>query len=275
MSDHIIHVNETDFSAEVLAYSGQRPVVVDFWAEWCVPCRTLDPILEKLARDSAGTFRLAKVDVDTNPKIASDYGVRGIPAVKAFRNGQVVAEFSGLRSESQVLEFIGALAPSEDNLATGKGNHLLSLGRIEEAEEQFRKVLAENPDHAGALLGLSKSLIAQGRAAQSLPILREFPVSREYQTAEQLLPLALVMTEMEGLSSQVEDDLATAYWNSMRLASQGRIEPALDGIFDLLRANRNYRGGEARKIAVGLLHLLSEDNPAEREYRAELTRLLF
>jgi putative thioredoxin len=275
MSDHIIHVNETDFSAEVLVYSGQRPVVVDFWAEWCIPCRTLDPILEKLARNSAGAFRLAKVDVDVNPKIASDYGVRGIPAVKVFRNGQVVAEFSGLRPESQVREFVGAVAPSENNLATGKGNHLFSLGRMEEAEEQFRTVLAENPDDPGALLGLSKSLLVQNRAVQALPILREFPVSKEYQVAEQLLPLAQQMTEVEGLSSQDEDDLATAFGNSIRLASQGRTEPALDGIFDLLRINKNYRQGDLRKVAVGLLHLLGEDDPAAREYRAELTQLLF
>jgi putative thioredoxin len=275
MSNHIIHVNETDFAAEVLAYSSHKPVVVDFWAEWCIPCRTLDPILEKFARDSGGSFRLAKLDVDANPKAASDNGIREIPAVKAFRNGQVVAEFSGLRPESQVREFLGALAPSGDNIATGKGNHLIEAGMWEEAEEQFRSVLVENPDHPGALLGLSKCLLAQGRPTQALPILREFPVSKEYQSAEELLTLAQVMAETESVRDEKDDDLATAYWSSIRLAGQGKIEAALDGIFDVLRANKNYRGGQARKVAIGLLHLLGGDNPSARKYRTELSNLLF
>lgn len=277
MSDHIVHVSENDFPAEVLAYSSQRPVVVDFWADWCVPCRTLDPILEKLARDAAGAFRLAKLDVDANPGLAMEYGVKGIPAVKAFRNGQVVAEFSGLRPEPQIREFVGALAPAEENLVTGKGNSLLSTGNWPEAEERFRNVLAENPDHPGALLGLSKSLIAQESPAQALAILREFPVSKEYATAEQLIPLAQAMADFETIDAknENEDDLAIAYWNSLRLAGKGQVAAALDGIFDILRASRGFRGGEARKIAVGLLHLLGEDNPAARKYRTELSSLLF
>jgi putative thioredoxin len=270
-SQHIVDVSESSFQFDVLAYSGQRPVVVDFWAEWCVPCKTLDPILEKLAQEFGGSFRLAKVNVDTSPKLAADYGVRGIPAVKAFRNGQVVAEFSGLRPEPQIREFLNALGPKTNDLAVGKANSLLAQEMWGPAEDAFRETLAENPDHPGALLGLARSLLAQGRPVDALPILREFPVSKEYAIAEQLIPLADALVEPKG----GEDEYSAVYANALRLVSSGQIAAALDGLLDILRANKRYSNGEARKVVLGLLQLLGDENPLSREYRAELASLLF
>ena len=105
-SGYIITVTEADFEYEVVAFSQQLPVVVDFWAEWCVPCKTLGPLLEKLADEAQGSFRLAKVDVDSSPNLALRYGVRSIPNVKAFRDGQVVAEFVGAQPEPRLREFV-------------------------------------------------------------------------------------------------------------------------------------------------------------------------
>ena len=112
-SEHIIDVSEADFEYEVLAYSATVPVVVDFWADWCIPCRTLGPLLEKLTQEAQGAFRLARLDVDANPNLARRFGIRSIPAVKAFRDGQLVAEFTGARSEPQVRQFLAQLAPDE------------------------------------------------------------------------------------------------------------------------------------------------------------------
>lgn len=105
-SENIITVNENDFEQEVLIYSQNVPVVVDFWAEWCTPCKILGPILEKLAKEGQGSFRLAKLDVDFNKNIAIRYGIRSIPAVKTFMKGQVVAEFTGAQPEIKVREFL-------------------------------------------------------------------------------------------------------------------------------------------------------------------------
>jgi len=276
MSYHIINVNESDFQAEVLLHSNQRPVVVDFWAEWCVPCHTLDPILEKLTGAANGAFRLAKLDVDANPKIANDHGVRGIPAVKIFRNEQVVAEFSGLRTEPQVREFLNTLAPATVDLAVGRADSLLAAEKWAQGEDIYRTVLGENPDHPGALLGLARSMLAQGAATQALPILRAFPVSKEYTKAEQLIPLAQAMVELEsGEETQNGDDLSVQFNSALRLANRGQIFAAMDGLLDILRQNKRYKQNEIRRLLLGMLLILGEDNPQTRAYRSELSNLLF
>jgi putative thioredoxin len=273
-SQHVIHVNETDFPAQVLEHSMQQPVVVDFWAEWCIPCRSLDPILERLAEEAAGAFRLAKLDVDANPRLAKEFGVKGIPAVKAFRNGQVVAEFSGLQPEAKIREFLRALGPSTHDLAVGKADHLLTQGDWQAAEAAYREILDENPDHPAALLGLARSLLSQGEPAAALPILRNFPVSKQYIQAEQLAPLAQAMADAAN-GDLGEDDLSALYTNALRLVGRGLLDAGMDGLLELLRADKGYRGGEARKAAVGVLLLMGEDNEQTRPYRKELASLLF
>jgi putative thioredoxin len=277
MSNHIIDVSESDFQAEVLLHSNQRPVVVDFWAEWCIPCKTLDPILEKLTDAANGAFRLAKLDVDANPKIANDYGVRGIPTVKVFRNEQVIAEFSGARTETQVREFLNALTPATVDLAVGRADNLLTQEKWGQGEDIYRETLDENPDHPGALLGLARSLLAQGMAIEALPILRAFPVSKEYTKAEQLIPLAQAMADLDGgdETNDEEDPFSIQLNAAIRLATHGRIFAAMDGLLDILRQNKRYKQEKIRRLVLGMLILLGDDNPQTRTYRSELTSLLF
>jgi putative thioredoxin len=275
-SGHIVEVNEGDFQYEVLAYSNQTPVVVDFWAEWCQPCKLLSPILEKLAQEGRGAFRLAKVDVDANPNLTIQYQVQGIPAVKAFRNGAVVAEFSGARSEPEVRDFLRKLAPGPGDLALDKGISLLAGGNWDQAAQAFGTVLNSSPDNAAALLGLAKSHLAQGKLMEALPILRAFPASKEYSVAEQLIPLAEALDEIQHADAgDPDDEWFAAYQQSLRLVDRGNLPAAIDGLLDILRANKHYRKGEIRKLIVALLHVLGEDNPQTKEYRTELASLLF
>ena len=164
-SEFIIDVNEADFEYQVLAYSQQVPVVVDFWAEWCAPCRVLGPQLEQLAQEAQGNFRLAKVNVDQNQNLALRYAVRSIPAVKAFRNGQMISEFLGVQPEPRLRDFIRSIAPTDSDLLIEKGNSLLSMLRPGAAEQTFRQALETTPEHPAGLLGLSKSLLQQGKGS--------------------------------------------------------------------------------------------------------------
>ena len=197
--DFIIDVSESDFEYQVLAYSQQVPVVVDFWASWCAPCKVLEPVLEKLTHESQGAFRLARLNVDENPNISMRYQVRSIPAVKAFRDGKVVSEFIGVQPEPRIREFLRNLVPSENELLLEKGQSLIQIKEMNLAEATFRQVLESSPGDPAALLGLSRTLLYQGHAVESLEILDKFPPSREFSSAEKLRLLAIALSHVDDL----------------------------------------------------------------------------
>lgn len=274
-SQHIIDVSETNFQEEVLQYSHQAPVVVDFWAEWCGPCRMLGPALEKLAIEADGAFRLAKVNVDANPRLAQQFNVRSIPAVKAFRDGKVVSEFVGAQPEPRLLQFLQQITPDPHSLTLERGESLLDELEAAEAERSFRQVLAVVHEHPRALLGLSRSLLLQGRGAEAAGILAAFPASPEYQSAQLMLPLAQALQQYEQGSLPSDDDLDPLFSNSLRLVKRGNLEAAMDGLLEILRQNRAYRGGTARKAMLGILEAMGNQNPVTRQYRTELASVLF
>jgi putative thioredoxin len=274
-SNYIVEVNEADFEYEVLAHSQKVPVVVDFWAEWCGPCRMLGPTLERLADEAGGEFRLAKVDVDENPSLAMRYNVSGIPAVKGFRNGQVVAEFVGAQPEPQVRDFLRKLVPSPEDLQQEKAMSLLEQQRWVDAEEVLRSVLDRRSESAGAKLGLAKALLAQGKGQESLFLLDQIPGGREFQDAEILRPLASTLISLDENFVESEDYLDAAYQRVFKLVKNGNLPAAIDGLLEILRKDKHYRDEEARKVALSLLGLLGEGNPMTRQYRNELASILF
>src|SRR5437879_7005955 len=154
-------VTESNFQAAVLDRSHSMPVVVDFWADWCAPCRQLGPVLEREASKRSGQLELVKLDVDANPTLSRSYGIRGIPAVKAFHKGRVVAEFVGAQPASAVERFLDALRPSKAELQAEKGD-----------EESLRAALELEPGHAGAAIQLAGILRGRRPKAAALAILR-------------------------------------------------------------------------------------------------------
>jgi putative thioredoxin len=275
-SDFIVDVSESDFEYQVLAYSQNVPVVVDFWASWCVPCKVLGPILEKLAMEGQGSFRLARLDVDANQNLAMRFNVRSIPSVKAFRNGVVVSEFNGALPEARVRDFIRAIAPAKDDLMIEKGLSLLLLNQPEKAEETFRQVLEDLPGNPAASLGLAKSLLYQGETRESLEILHSFPASHELNSATTLLPLATALgRNADRDPMEIGDVLEAAYQNSLRLFRRGNLEASMDGLLDIMRQDKRYRNGEVHKVVLGILELISADEANVRQYRNELASILF
>ena len=175
-SDFIVDATESNFEYEVLSYSQNVPVVVEFWATWCQPCKTLGPMLERLTEEAGGGFRLARVDVDSNTNLALRYGVRSVPTVKAISQGQVVGEFAGLQPEPRVREFLSKLLPpSEYSLQLEKAGSLLADHQWGEAEAIYRALDGENPNQPQVVLGLVKTLLAQARGGEALFLINTFP----------------------------------------------------------------------------------------------------
>lgn len=275
-SDFIVDVSETDFEYEVLSFSQNTPVVVEFWATWCQPCKILGPMLERLTQEAGGAFRLARVDVDASPNLALRYGVRSIPTVKAITQGQVVGEFSGLQPEPRVADFLARLAPpSEAALALEKANSLLSAHEWAEAETIYRELEETNQEEPPVLLGLVKALLAQGKAGEAQFILSYFPASREYHAAETLRPLSEAMVKYEKDELPAENDLDAMFRGAVRLAIRGNQLAALDGLLEILRQEKRYRGDRARQVFLGILEVLGPDDPDSRQYRSELASVLF
>ena len=275
-SDNIIDVNELDFEYEVLAYSQNVPVVVDFWATWCQPCKILGPMLEAMVQEAGGVFRLARVDVDKNPNLALRYSVRSIPTVKAFTSGQVVSEFVGMIPEERLREFLEKITPpSPQQLQLEKAESFLSLGQWSQAETIYRDLMIQRADNPATLLGLSKALLMQNKNDEALDIIRNFPASRLFSTAELLRPYAEDVVGLAKGQLAQETDLDMAYQTAVRLASRGNLPAALDGFLDILRQNKSYRRGRPRLVILSLLELMGEADPQTREYRAELASVLF
>ncbi len=275
MDDYILEVSEADFEAEVVERSQHVPVIVAFTAPWCGPCRVLDPMLERLVRDAEGALVLAKVNVDDNPRLAHRFEVKGLPLVRVFVNGEVVAGFGGTPSEDQVRAFLRRFAPNQGNLNRDRGLALLRLGRWAEVEEALRAVLAQHGDDPAARLGLAKALLAQGRPDEALEVLERFPASKEYREAQTLRPLAVALQRALQAPDESEDLLEAMYLRALRLVASGNLEAAMDGLLEVLRRDKGYRGGEVHQAALGVLALMDPDAAETRQYRQELAMILF
>ncbi|HJS28582.1 MAG TPA: thioredoxin [Anaerolineales bacterium] len=272
---NILNVTEADFEFEVVAHSERVPVVVDFWAEWCKPCKILGPTLEQIAEQADGRFRLAKVDIEANPNLAMRYDIRSIPNVKAFRHGQVVGEFTGAQPEGQIRNFLSQVAPDQNDLALEKGEHLLHEGQWQAAEESFKRIVSGQPAHPAARLGLAKSFIAQGKSESAIPLLLNFPPSKEYTSAERLTPLAEAIARSEQTSPDPDDLQEASFQRSLVLIRRGNLPAAMDGLLEILRKDKNFRGGEVKKVLIGIFELLGDENELTRQYRKEMASVLF
>jgi putative thioredoxin len=267
----VIEVNESNFLSDVVERSKQQPVVVDFWAPWCGPCHMLSPALEKVTKESNGAVTLAKINVDDNQRLAQDYGVQGIPAVKMFRDGRVVGEFVGARPESMVREFFKTYAPSQGDLALTAAKALVEEGRLPEAEVALRNVLEKQPESAEAALELGQVLLRLGRGPDAEEALKRISADApEAVTAEKLAPYARFI----GQPNDASEGLDALYQTAADLARQQLYAEAMDTLLDVLRKNRNYRGGEAKQAMLAIFELLGQD-PLVNPYRRQLANVLF
>lgn len=256
----VVEVTDQDFLQTVVEESKRRPVVVDLWATWCAPCRTLGPILEKVAEERGGEFLLAKLDVDANPYTAGQFGVQSIPTVVAFKDGKPVDGFVGAIPEPMVKEFIDKILPTEADHEAQEALEEELQGDLDDAEAKYREALVADPDNRAARLGLGRVLVETGREAEARELLMPLLPDPE---AERVL----AMLEVRSWASTSEPGtLASA----KRLAAQGKYKEALDGMLGALRDDP-----DARQAMLDVFAVLGEDDPLVAEYRRKLANALF
>ncbi|RMF01825.1 MAG: thioredoxin [Chloroflexi bacterium] len=282
-SDFVIDVTDQTFAAEVLERSKTTPVIVDFWAEWCGPCRMLGPVLEKLAAEYQGGFILAKLDVDSNPAAARQFQVQGIPAVKAFKDGRLVSEFTGAQPEPQVRKFIEALVPSEADLLAKQAFEWEANDQPAMAETNYRAALEKKPDHYPAKVGLGRVLLNQGKFDEGIALLQSIPAGvPERAPADALLAAAEFRRHAAGhteaeLQAKIEanpGDVAARYALACLYAGQQKFARALDEFLEVVRRDRSYNDDGARKAMLAIFTILGEGDLV-RNYRQKLANTLF
>jgi putative thioredoxin len=264
MQPTVVNVTDTDFEQVVIEGSKDRPVVVDLWADWCGPCKSLGPILEKVAGERGGAFLLAKLDIDANrvgQELLSAVRSQGIPTVVAFRDGTPVSMFIGAYPEAEVNAFVNELVPSEADLLAEEAEAVAAAGDVVTAEEDFRGALEKDPDNAEAKVGLARILATRGEleAARELvgPLLPDPEAER-----------VMSMIRVAGWAELAENGtLASA----KRLAAKGTWREALDGMMGALPDDRDA----ARAAMVDAFAVLGDDDPLVPEYRRRLASALF
>jgi putative thioredoxin len=280
-----IEVGDASFEEEVIERSREVPVIVDFWAPWCGPCRALGPILEALAGEAEGRWVLAKVNTDQNPAISEAYGIRGIPAVKAFVDGVVRDEFTGALPRNAVEAFLHRVMPSRAERLAHEAMAAAKLGERERERALWNEVLEEDPRHAAALLGRARFALAEGDFAAARRDLELVP--EESRLREQADGLGMLAGWGERVAArggpdtlreraaQNPDDPAARYDFGCALASSGDLEGALAEFLEVVRKDRALEDDGGRKAMLALFALLGDEHELTREYRGRLSTEIF
>ncbi|MCB1877408.1 MAG: thioredoxin [Chromatiales bacterium] len=279
-SPYILEGNAENFTKIVLEQSARSAVLVDFWAAWCQPCQMLTPVLETLADAYKGKLVIVKVNSDEQQALASRYGVRSLPTLKLFRNGQVVAETMGVQPESQLRRMIDPHIVRDSDIAGAKALELYSRGQTQEALTALREISAADPENYRLQLALSEVLGEEGEVDEALAIVEGLPMDvasgQDATSLRAKLRLASMSQETgdpAALAAAIEANPRDSE-SRFRLASlnlkQGMYREALDQLLEILRRDRAYRDEAARKTMLEIFDMLPPDHPLVTEYRRKM-----
>lgn len=279
MSEHALDVGLADFTQHVLEESKHRPVVVDFWAPWCGPCKSLKPILEKLAAEYGGKFLLAKVNSDENQELATRYGVRGIPSVKAFVDGEAVDEFSGALPEGEVRAFLDRLVPGPVDELRRQAAEARMAGDAPAALQWLADASKIDPDHLGVRLDAAEIMLDLNEADEVRRLIGSLP-----DDADPRMPALKARLQFMGVADEDETALrarVTANENDLEarlklanlLVATERYEAGMDELLEIVRRDRGFGDDVGRKTLLSVFNLLGGDEPVSH-YRRLLASVL-
>lgn len=270
-----------DFQAEVIDASRTAPVLVDFWAAWCGPCRVLGPVLESLASEAGVPWQLVKVDTEQHPELAQQFDIRGIPAVKLFHGGRVVAEFAGALPEHQVRAWLQENLPRAGDAAFTEAFERLQRGDRDGARQSLEEILRSDPEHHSARLTLAQLLLASD-PGQARKLASAIPdAASEFTAAQNILLLARLAQWSDGeevgilKAADAAPEHVALYRDGARALRAGDAEGALDKWITLMSKNRTLDDDGARRACIALFTLLGEESETTRTWRRRFSTALY
>jgi putative thioredoxin len=283
-SPHVVNVTEANFEQVVVAGSAQRPVLVDFWADWCAPCRQLMPTLARLADEYGGAFLLAKVDTEAEQALAAAFGIRSLPTVQLFKDGRPVDQFMGALPEGQIREFLGRHIESESDRRLAAAAERMASGELDAAAALIAEVRAADPDNAKLFNAEVQLAMARGDHQAATELLERTPIelANDPELARLRGRLAFAsaavdappQAECESRLAADPTDSEARYSLAARQVLAGDYQGALDNLLALMQRDRGYGDDAARKGILMVFDLLGDDALVPT-YRAKLSRLLY
>lgn len=283
-SAHIVEIDESNAQQLLIDESMTRPVVVDFWADWCGPCKQLMPILEKLADEYQGAFLLAKVNADEQQMLAQQLGVRSLPTVMLIKEGQPIDGFSGAQPESAVREMLDKHLPSPQADALVEAEQLLAEGDIPAALALYRSAWEESGKKLDFTLAYASALVTANRLDDAEAVLQDIRLADQDARYEQLLAQiqlgreAARSPEVEALEAAMAanpDDHTTRIQLAIQLSQVAQYRDALEHLLIVLRADKDFNDGEARKVFLDTLATVGKGDPLAAEYQRKLFSLMY
>jgi putative thioredoxin len=285
MATHAIDVNNINFDSEVIDASKLLLVVVDFWAAWCGPCKVLTPILEKLAAEYGGRFKLARVNSDENMELATEFGVRSIPDVRAFKDGRMVAQFTGALPESKVREFIDRLLPSPAELERTRGLDLKTKGDAAGASAALSNAIGLDPKLHLARIDLAELLIELKQFDAAERQLAEVKPDIDYDVRVEALRSAITFArsaqsgtsdaELRATIAARPADMEARMLLANLCASRREWRAAMDELLEIVKRDRNWKDQAARKQMLAIFSLATGEAELVAEYRRKLASALY
>ncbi len=286
-------IGQKEFMTEVIDASKEVPVIVDFWAPWCGPCKTLGPMLEKAVAATKGKVRMVKVDIDKNQAIAAQMRIQSIPAVYAFKDGRPIDGFVGALPESQIKQFVQRLATAggpteEDNVieeALAQAKDLLDAGNHAAAGNLYAQILQHDPENPQAIAGHLRCLMKAGNADEAREILKELPpeIAKDPEIAAVAATLEIAASGAKAGATQPLREKVQAnpadhqarFDLAMALFAEGEKEPAVDELLELFRRDRKWNDGAARAQLVKFFEAFGPTDPLTIAGRKRLSSLMF